>query len=275
VIAKKNINFRPIIQSSIIDQIVFNTKLFIFLILVAPMILISFIFGRIFPFVRNSLPVFFYRMILWLITIKVEYEGNIEKSKRCNLFVSNHLSYLDIPILGSQFPLKFVAKSEVKNWPIFGFLSRLAGTVFIKRARSESLLQKNKIFKLLSERKKILIFPEATTSDGNRVLSFKSNVFAAVENQNFFIQPLVIIYSEIYGMPINRWLRPIIAWYGDMDLTPHLLILKSLKSIQAKIIYLEPVNSKDFANRKDLSKYIEQKIYRAYSLSLSRKKLAG
>ena len=200
---------------------------------------------------------------------------NIEKSKRCNLFVSNHISYLDIPILGSQFPLKFVAKSEVKNWPIFGFLSKLAGTVFIKRARSESLLQKYKIFKLLSEREKILIFPEATTSDGNRVLSFKSNVFSAVENQNFFIQPLVIIYSEINGIPINRWLRPIVAWYGDMILTPHLLILKNLKSIQAKIIYLEPVNSKDFTNRKDLSKYIEQKIHRAYSLSLSRKKLAG
>ncbi|MDA0763139.1 MAG: lysophospholipid acyltransferase family protein [Proteobacteria bacterium] len=275
MIAKNNINFRLIIQSSIIDQIVFNTKFFIFLILVAPMILISFIFGRIFPFVRNSLPVLFYRMIVWLISIKIEYEGNIEKSKRCNLFVSNHISYLDIPILGSQFPLKFVAKSEVKNWPIFGFLSRLAGTIFIKRVKSESLLQKYKIFKLLSEREKILIFPEATSSDGNRVLSFKSNVFSAVENQNFFIQPLVIIYSEINGIPINRWLRPIIAWYGDMILTQHLLILKNLKSIQAKIIYLEPVNSKDFTNRKDLSKYIEQKIYRAYSLSLSRKKLAG
>ena len=60
-----------------------------------------------------------------------------------------------------------------------------------------------------------------------------------------------------------------------MILTQHLLILKNLKSIQAKIIYLEPVNSKDFTNRKDLSKYIEQKIHRAYSLSLSRKKLAG
>ena len=76
-------------------------------------------------------------------------------------------------------------------------------------------------------------------------------------------------------MPINRWLRPIIAWYGDMDLKPHLLILKSLKSIRAKIIYLEPVNSKDFINRKDMSKYIEQKIQRSYSYSLSRKKLAG
>ena len=239
------------------------------------MILMSFILGGIFPFVRNWLPVIFYRMLVWLLSIKIEYEGNIEKSKRCNFFISNHISYLDIPILGSQFPLKFVAKLEVKNWPIFGFLSRLAGTIFIKRARSESLLQKRIIFKLLSEREKILIFPEATTSDGNRVLSFKSNAFSAVENQNFCIQPLVIIYSEINGMPINRWLRPIIAWYGDMDLTPHLLILKSLKSIRAKIIYLEPVNSKDFINRKDMSKYIEQKIQRSYSYSLSRKKLAG
>ena len=124
MIAKNNIYFRPIIKSSIIDQILFNIKLFLFLFLAAPMILMSFILGGIFPFVRNWLPVIFYRMVVWLLSIKIEYEGNIEKSKRCNLFISNHISYLDIPILGSQFPLKFVAKLEVKNWPIFGFLSK-------------------------------------------------------------------------------------------------------------------------------------------------------
>ena len=94
MIAKNNIYYRPIIKSSIIDQIQFNIKLFLFLFLAAPMTLISFILGGMLPLVRNWLPVIFYRMIVWLLSIKIEYEGNIEKSKRCNLFISNHISYL-------------------------------------------------------------------------------------------------------------------------------------------------------------------------------------
>ena len=199
---------------------------------------------------------------------------NFKNSTSCNLFVSNHISYLDIPILGSIVPLRFVAKSEVKHWPILGFLSKLASTIFIKRVRSDSLFQKNKIFNLLSEGKKLLIFPEGTTSDGNRVLPFKSSLFSALENKNFIIQPLIIIYSDLNGMPINRWLRPIIAWYGDMELMPHLSILKNIKSIEVKIIYLKPVNTMNFSNRKELSNHLEQQIHEAYSAAGSRKKFA-
>ena len=131
--------------------------------------------------------------------------------------------------------------------------------------------QKNKIFKLLSDGKKLLLFPEGTTSDGNRVLPFKSSLFSALENQDFIVQPLIIIYSNLNGIPINRWLRPMIAWYGDMELMPHLSVLKNIKSIHAKIIYLKPVNTINFANRKELSIHLEQQIYEAYSLALSRK----
>ena len=130
------------------------------------------------------------------------------------------------------------------------------------------------IFNLLSEGKKLLIFPEGTTSDGNRVLPFKSSLFSALENKNFIIQPLIIIYSDLNGMPINRWLRPIIAWYGDMELMPHLSILKNIKSIHVKIIYLKSVNTMNFSNRKELSNYLEQQIHEAYSAAGSRKKFA-
>jgi 1-acyl-sn-glycerol-3-phosphate acyltransferase len=174
--------------------------------------------------------------------------------------------------LGSVLPLRFVAKSEVKYWPIIGFLSKLASTVFIKRVKSDSIRQKKEIFKLLSQGKKLLIFPEGTTSDGNRILPFKSSLFSALENQNFIIQPLIIIYSDLNGMPINRWLRPIIAWYGDMDLLPHLSILKNIKSINAKIIYLKPVNTIKFSTRKELSNFLEEQINKAYSSAVSRKK---
>jgi len=75
-------------------------------------------------------------------------------------------------------------------------------------------------------------------------------------------------------MPINRWLRPIIAWYGNMELMPHLSILKNIKSINVKIIYLKPVNTINFSNRKELSNHLEQQIHEAYSAAGSRKKFA-
>jgi 1-acyl-sn-glycerol-3-phosphate acyltransferase len=167
--------------------------------------------------------------------------------------------------------MRFVAKSEVESWPIFGFLAKKGRSIFIRRNKTDSFNQKNKILDVLSSGEKVFIFPEGTTSDGNRVLEFKSSSFSSVENQNFKIQPIVILYSELNGIPINRWLRPLIAWYGDMDLKPHLYKLVGLTSIKVKLIYLEPVIAKNFENRKDLSNYLEGRIRKVYSSALSKK----
>ena len=274
MIDKNNKICNSIIIPQIIDIIIFYLKLSVIVIFLLSMIVVLILFGKMLPFIKNWFPVIFYRLIIWLLSIKIEYEGNFKNFTGCNLFVSNHLSYLDIPILGSMLPIRFIAKSEVRHWPIIGFLSKLASTVFIKRVRSDSLHQKNKIFQLLSEGKKLLIFPEGTTSDGNRILPFKSSSFSALENQKFIIQPLIIIYSDLNGIPINRWLRPMIAWYGNMELIPHLSILKNIKSIRAKIIFLNPVKAKNFSNRKELSIYLEQQAHDAYQVAVSRKKFA-
>ena len=151
------------------------------------------------------------------------------------------------------------------------FLSKLARTIFIKRNRSDSLIQKNKILNFLSSGDKVFIFPEGTTTDGNRVLNFKSSSFSALENETFLIQPMIILYSDLNGIPINRWLRPVIAWYGDMDLKPHILKLVSLRSIKVRLIYLDPVRSNHFSSRKELSIYLEKKIKDVYSTSFSKK----
>ena len=267
---KKNIYFNPINNLSYLDHFIFNLKLIIFVLFSFPLIFMALILGKIIPFFGKWLPVIFHKLLLWLLSINVEYEGNYQRAKDCNFFVSNHLSYLDIPILGSIFPLRFVAKSEVQFWPVFGFLSKLAGTIFIKRKRSDSIIQKSKIFDLLSSGDKVCIFPEGTTSDGNRVLDFKSSSFSALENQNFLIQPVVICYSDLNGIPINRWLRPVIAWYGDMDLKPHILKLVTLRSIKIKLIFIDPVCSSHFASRKNLSNYLEEKFKIFYSSSFSK-----
>ena len=147
------------------------------------------------------------------------------------------------------------------------------GMIFVDRQGHvrtlRSLIRKAK--KAFKKGRPLVIFPEGTTSDGNRVLEFKSSSFSSVENQNFTIQPIVIVYSDLNGIPINRWLRPMIAWYGDMDLQPHLYKLIRLKSIKAKLIYLEPVNTQNFENRKDLSNHLEDRIRTVYSSALSKK----
>ena len=92
-----------------------------------------------------------------------------------------------------------------------------------------------------------------------------------MENKQFLVQPIIIFYSELNGIPINRWLRPVIAWYGDMDLKPHILKLASLRSIKVRLIFTDPVCSSDFVSRKKLSIYLEKKIKDVYSSSFSKK----
>ena len=268
---KQNTYFSPINNLSFIDHFIFNLKLIVFVVSSITLIFAALLFGKLIPFFDKWLPVIFHKLLIWLLSIQIDLEGEIDTSNNSNLYISNHLSYLDIPILGSTFPMRFVAKSEVEVWPLFGFLAKLGKTIFISRKRTHSLDQKNKIFKSLSSDEKVFIFPEGTTSDGNRVLDFKSSSFSALEGQNFSIQPIVIVYSDLNGIPINRWLRPVIAWYGDMDLKPHFLKLASLRSIKVKLIYLDVVNTKNFCNRKDISNYLENKIKKVYSSAISKK----
>ncbi len=271
MITEQNFYYSPINNLSFIDNLIFYSKLILFTVAFALLITLSVLLGKIIPSIEKWSPVLFHKMLLWLLSVEVEIVGETDQFKKSNLFISNHLSYLDIPILGSKFPIRFVAKSEVKTWPIFGFLAKKGRSIFIRRNKTDSFNQKNKILDLLSSGEKVFIFPEGTTSDGNRVLEFKSSSFSSVENQNFTIQPIVIVYSDLNGIPINRWLRPMIAWYGDMDLQPHLYKLTRLKSIKAKLIYLEPVNTQNFKNRKELSKHLEIKIKKVYSSALSKK----
>ena len=271
MVIKEDFYYSPINNLSFIDNLIFYSKLVLFTVAFALLITLSVLLGKIIPSIEKWLPVLFHKMLLWLLSIEVEIVGEIGESKKSNLFISNHLSYLDIPILGSKFPLRFIAKSEVRSWPIFGFLAKTGRSIFIRRNKTDSFIQKNKILHMLSSGEKIFIFPEGTTSDGNRVLEFKSSSFSSVENQKFIIQPIVIVYSDLNGIPINRWLRPMIAWYGDMDLKPHLSKLVGLMSIKVKLIYLEPVNTQNFENRKDLSNYFEDRIRKVYSSALSKK----
>ena len=208
---------------------------------------------------RISIPVLHHKLITKIIGLKIDRVGDISGDKKV-LFVSNHLSYLDIIILGSLVPGRFIAKSEVANWPIFGFLSKITRTIFIRRDRKASHEQVRLIKEQLDRCEKLILFPEGTSSDGRWVLPFKSPLFDAAMLTNSIVQPITIRYTHLNGIPIGYSSRSFFGWYGDMDLRPHIWNALSLGIFTIEVVFHEPIRADQFSNRKKLAVYCQKTV---------------
>ena len=208
---------------------------------------------------RISIPVLHHKLITKIIGLKIDRVGDISGDQKV-LFVSNHLSYLDIIILGSLVPGRFIAKSEVTNWPIFGFLSKITRTIFIRRDRKASHEQVRLIKEQLDRCEKLILFPEGTSSDGRWVLPFKSPLFDAAMLTNSIVQPITIRYTHLNGIPIGYSSRSLFGWYGDMDLLPHLWNALSLGMFTIEVVFHEPIRANRFSNRKKLAVYCQKTV---------------
>ncbi len=255
----------PFIKNTFLDKTFFFLKFFVVVFLSLHLIAIKFICDFIIPKKTIFIPMLFHKLIIWLLNISITKQGKIINDKQGLLFVSNHISYLDIPILGSIMSVKFIAKNEVSKWPIFGILAKIGNTIFIKRVKANIFKEKDIIKNQIDNGFKIILFPEGTTSDGIRILDFKSSLLSSIECQDYMIQPIVIKYKGINGFPLNRSLKPIIAWYGDMVLKRHLFDVLQLFSITARVTFLNPIFSKDFENRKSMTFALQNVILKEYS----------
>jgi 1-acyl-sn-glycerol-3-phosphate acyltransferase len=203
------------------------------------------------------LPVYFHRLLLWVMRVRVMVQGR-RPTGAAALVLSNHVSWLDIPVLGSVVPLSFIAKTEVAGWPIVGFLARLQRSIFIDRARKSHTTSVNvEVGHRLARGDMIVLFPEGTTSDGNRLLPFRSALVGAARAAlaepslaRIQLQPLAITYVRRNGLPITRRERPAIAWYGDMDLAPHLAAFLREGAIDAVVHWGEPIPFDASSDRK-------------------------
>lgn len=213
----------------------------------------------------KRLPVRFHRILCGIIGITVTVRGTPFKEGPC-LIASNHNSYLDIPVLGSVTPLSFVAKKEVAAWPFFGTLARLQETVFVDRERrTKAVHTANEIHDRITGGDTLVLFPEGTSSDGNRVLPFKSALMGVAQMavgsgedaKPVNVQPVSITYTKLCGMPMGRQFRPYFAWYGDMDLGPHLWEAFGLGPFEVIVEFHEPVTLGAKGNRKTLAAYCE------------------
>ena len=218
----------------------------------------------------DNFPRLFHIGFLKILNIKVNLVGKIHKDKP-GLLISNHASWLDIPILSSVTNISFIAKSEISKWPLFGFLAKLQNTVFVERRSIKAVKQKNEINDILLKGKRLVLFPEGTSSDGNRVLKFKSSLFSVVEHstENYLIQAVTICYKGLNGLPMSRSERPFISWWGDMGLMNHLWNILKLNSVDILVIAHEPIE--EVHDRKVLAKIAWTQVSQGMGLALSGK----
>ncbi|MEQ9334195.1 lysophospholipid acyltransferase family protein [Thalassobaculum sp.] len=205
---------------------------------------------------RETLPRFYHRLCTRLLGFRVVVRGR-RLPERPVLFVCNHVSYLDIMVLGSVITGCFVAKSEVAGWPGFGLLAKLQRTVFVERRRSAVARHGDAIAERLKGGDNLILFAEGTSSDGTRVLPFKSGLLAAadhrVDGAPLTVQPVSIAYTRLNGMPIGRGLRPFLAWFGDMELAPHLWEVVALGRITVVVEFHPATSLAEAGSRKALA----------------------
>jgi 1-acyl-sn-glycerol-3-phosphate acyltransferase len=191
--------------------------------------------------------------------------GASDSRRRCGRCCScrTTASYADITVLGSQIAGSFIAKTEVAGWPLFGWLAKLQRTVFVDRQVRSTAQQRDAITDRLAAKDALILFPEGTSDDGNRVLPFKSALFSVAESTDgepVVVQPVSIAYTRLNGTPFGRRYRPLVAWYGDMALAPHLWTMLGLGTIEAVVEFHAPTSIAECGSRKALAQYCYDRV---------------
>jgi lyso-ornithine lipid O-acyltransferase len=180
-------------------------------------------------------------LVRTILNIKVTVVGEERcmESGGC-VMICNHVSYVDGIVLGSMFPIVFVSKREVKHWPIIGPWKTLCGTIFINRQRKDlvaSLVREMR--QKLNQETNVLLFPEGTSTNGERILPFQTAPLAAPLRNRSIIVPVTLAYKSIDDEPVTVANRDLLYWYGDMEFVPHFWKLLSLRSIEV-IVTIQP-----------------------------------
>ncbi len=194
------------------------------------------------------------------VILGIPFKTTGQQMREKGAVVANHASWLDIFSLNARKRVYFVSKAEVADWPGIGWLARATGTVFIRRDRKEASKQIEIFRQRLAMGHKLLFFPEGTSSDGRRVLPFKSTLFAAFfapELRDFmWVQPVTVRYFPPKGEDPRFY-----GWWGDMAFAPHLLqTLAARRQGRVELVYHAPVKVTDFADRKALAAHCEREI---------------
>ena len=217
--------------------------------------------------VMQRLPRWWHRLMCRVIGLRVGVRGGLAP-ERPLLLVANHVSWKDILVLGSVADVVFIAKSEVRSWPVLGWLARLQRSVFVERdARRKTGDQISEVSGRLIAGEAVVLFAEGTTSDGNRVMPFNSSLFGAASaalplapEGAVQIQPVSIAYTGIHGMPMGRYHRPVAGWPGDVALGPHMLRVIRGGALDVEVVFGETIRFDATTDRKKTARLVEARV---------------
>ena len=226
---------------------------------------------RINPIVR-WMPVAYHRVVCVILGIRVRVHGQ-RSDVIPTLYVCNHVSYLDIEVLGGLIPGSFVAKAEVATWPFFSTLAKAQRTIFIERRTGKTSTSRDQMMNRLNTGDNLMLFPEGTSSDGTRVLPFRSALFGVAQlrrdGKPIIVQSVAIAYTRLDGIPLGRYWRPLFAWFGDLDLVPHLWQMVCLGETEAVVTFFPPVDIDRLGDRKKLADYCFRQVSTGVQLANS------
>jgi 1-acyl-sn-glycerol-3-phosphate acyltransferase len=251
----------------------------------APMLRVSFSIGTIavvtlalLPFqwlavrgqwaMRRRIPSLYHRIVCRVLGVRIATVGH-RLDQQPLLIVANHSSWLDISVITAVAPVVFVAKREVASWPVVGLLARLQRSVFVDRTRRHKTGDVNvEIAQRLAGGDPVLLFGEGTSSDGNRVLTFRTALIGsagdalveAAHVKRVWIQPLSVAYTGLSGLPLARSHRSRVAWYGGASLWPHLRQLVARGAVDVCVSWGEPIAYDEFSDRKKVARQLEGEV---------------
>ncbi|WP_457789289.1 lysophospholipid acyltransferase family protein [Pseudomonas sp. PL-6] len=214
--------------------------------------------------VRHDLMALRQRLTRWFLArlsgalpFRVRVEGELPAQPM--LWVANHVSWTDIPLLGALQPISFLSKAEVRTWPLAGWLAHKAGTLFIRRGSGDSNLVGQQLGRHLQRGRHLLIFPEGTTTDGLGLRTFHGRLLASAIDSGVPLQPVAIRYLR-GGQPC-----PVAPFVGDDDMLSHLLRLLRSQAGEVQIQLLAPIASNS-ASRNELARQAQSRIAAALQL---------
>ena len=225
---------------------------------------------------QRRVPHFYHRALCALVGVRIAQIGRRSADDPV-LILSNHASWLDICIITALTPVVFVAKSEVATWPIFGWLAKLQRTIFIERERRQKTgAATQEIAGRLLGGDAVVLFAEGTSSDGVRILPFRSALIGAVHHAlgdqthhtRITVQPMSLAYTRFGGLPVGRALRDRVAWYGDVDLVPHFIGILAAGAVDVTVTWGEAVSYDMSADRKTIARVAESAVRRMTSAAL-------
>ncbi len=225
---------------------------------------------------QRSVPHVYHRALCALFGIRITQIGRRSADDPV-LILSNHVSWLDICIITALTPVVFVAKSEVATWPVFGWLAKLQRTIFIERERRHKTgAATQEIAGRLLGGDAVVLFAEGTSSDGVRILPFRSALIGAVHHAlgdqthhtSITVQPMSLAYTRFGGLPVGRALRERVAWYGDADLIPHFVGILAAGAVDVTVTWGEAASYDMSADRKRIARIAESAVRRMTATAL-------